>query len=133
MMGVPAKIANVDGYGHTKVSSAANSDLETTLLIDPNPSAVPPSALSARRHLIIAFPTDIIYLGNASVSDTTGYGVRGRKGESGWSGQSALSDYSNRKQFLRGQYTALAISDDLALYARITGGALEDVVAFEFA
>lgn len=133
MMATPAKTVNLDGNGHAKVSSAANSDLETTLLIDPNPSAVPPSALGDRRHLVIAFPTDIVRLGVSSVSDSTGYGVRGRKGGSDWQQASARSAYSNRKQFLRGQYTSLLVANELTIYARIRANALEDVVAFELA
>ena len=130
------RVANVDPNGATTIVMAAETGADSTVMDNPT-SAVPfpANALENRRELLIAFPTDSFVLGGSGTTTTTGYGVRGSGRASGWSGPSNRAqsgNYSNRKQFLRGQYVALEVSDSLDIYGLVATG-IEQAVAFELA
>ena len=130
-MGTPSKTGNLDANGALKVSLAADTAVATTYVDVTNTAQkLPGTPLENRREMIIAFPTDFVFLGPSGIDNNTGYGTRGRKGGTTWDYASAIGDYSSRRQFLRGQYATLRVTDDLGVYG-VNNSALESVVVLE--
>lgn len=132
-MAIPSKAGIVDANGALKVSLAANTDVASEIVTfgsSATPTKLPDTPLANRRTFLVAFPTDNVFMGDATVSEAAGYVTRGTERESGWNQPSARSEYSNRKQFLRGQYVMLRITDDIDFYV-LNEGAIEQAVGFE--
>lgn len=85
--------------------------------------------LGDRKYLIITFTTDRVDIGRNPVSTSTSYISFGSgRGDSGTA--PPRDTYSNRKQFLRGQYMHLAVFPAIEICANATTGA-EDVTSLE--
>jgi len=123
----------LEPQGRLRTDRSAAASIETTLVIDPNPAPLPTTPLTNRRFAVLAFPTDLVRLGDSNVTDESGYGTRGTGRGSGWDGVSLRPLYTSRFQFLRAQYASIQVTDGVAVYARIHGVALEDVVVLELA
>jgi hypothetical protein len=128
------KALNIDDQGRVRCTPASADSVAGQGVDNPFDDPLPPSALANRRLLVIAFPTDAVLLGPPGVSLSTGYGVRGTGRISGWAGAPtiALGQYSSRTQFLRGQYTYLLVTEDVAVHG-IRDAAVEEVATLELA
>ena len=67
------------------------------------------SPLEDRKHLVMTVPIDRVWFGPSGVTMTTGYEVRGARRHLTLDFAPGLDAYSNRMQFLRGQYTSLPL------------------------
>src|SRR5690606_22998221 len=84
----------------------------------PNQSCVPlngGSPLADRKFVVVSFPTDGIHIGRSPVGQADSYFTRGSGRGSTWSARPKTERYSNRFQFLRGQYLTIAIASDVQL------------------
>jgi len=86
--------------------------------------------LENRKHLLMTFPTDRVWLGPPGVTSSTGYRIRGTKRGGFYNLTPAVSEYSNRMQFLRGQYTSLSLFHNVPFCVHI-GPSVEDVFSLE--
>ncbi len=91
--------------------------------------------LADRKHLIMTIALDAVTLGGDSgVLTNTGYIRRGRGSGSLpvlFGRPPQVQDYSNRKQFLRGQYMSIALLNTVPVFA--VAGAIEAAFSLELA
>ena len=87
--------------------------------------------LADRKYLVMTIPLDTVsFGGDSNVTGDTGYARRGRGSKSGFTGPPNVEDYSNRKQFLRGQYMSIALLDAVPVFAQ-SGGSFERAFSLE--
>ncbi len=87
------------------------------------------SPLKDRKYLVITFTTDRVYIDSDNVSFFTSYFSQGtRRGDNG-SLPPNIQNYSNRKQFIRGQYLCLSLLSSVQLCAKAP--LVEDVTSLE--
>lgn len=88
------------------------------------------STLPDRKLLIITFPTDNCNMGNSSLTVSNGYETRGSRRGTSYVLDPVVGAYSNRKQFLRGQYFQVSLASNVEFCARDNGGG-EEMTAME--
>ena len=112
-----------------------------TELGDPLPPGEVPFGLLAppladRKYLVMTIPLDsVMFGGDSNVTGGTGYIRRGRASGSlpaPFAGPPVVEDYSNRKQFLRGQYLSMALLDAVPVFAQ-SGSSFEVAFSLELA
>ncbi len=87
------------------------------------------SPLADRKHLVITAPTEAVWLGPSGVMQSTMYPVSGAGRSDDFTAPPDLARYSNRKQFLRGQYFHLACFPAVQVCAKAP--AVEDAFSLE--
>jgi hypothetical protein len=90
------------------------------------------SVLPDRKWLVLTFPTDNVFRGTSGVSVTTGYKTRGSNRAATFTGVPDTAAYSNRFQFLRGQYAFHEVLQGVQICA-IEGGGPEKAGSLEVA
>lgn len=91
-------------------------------------SNAPP--LADRKYLVLAFPAEAVYVSKSPVSESAAYRVPGAGRGGSYSAAPDLSRYSNRKQFLRGQYLQLALLSSVQVCAKASLS-VEDIASME--
>ncbi len=137
---LPSKAVRADTQDALTVSFAANQDgaFQTSMRANFSTGAacVPfagGTVLTDRKWLVLTFPTDWMWFGPTGMSETTGYMSRGVGRAGDYTDPPNVEEYSNRKQFLCGQYTRLALLDSVVLCAREGFAAVEKAGSLEFA
>lgn len=87
-------------------------------------------ALADRKYWILTFPSEAVYISNSPVSESSAYRVPGAGRGDSYSAAPALSRYSNRKQFLRGQYMHLSLLSPVQVCAKASLS-VEDISSLE--
>ncbi len=76
------------------------------------------SPLRDRKYLLMTVALDRVYFGTFGVDESNGYAVRGPRRGGNWELAPDIDDYSNRKQFLRGQYMTLPLLPSVTFCVR---------------
>lgn len=87
------------------------------------------SLLPDRKHLIVAFPSDGVFFGSGTISAASSYWSRGTGRGSSGTLPPVVTSYSNRKQFLRGQYWSVSLLSAIGICAN--NASIEHVAALE--
>lgn len=75
------------------------------------------SLLPDRKYLILAFPSDGVFFGSGTISTASSYWSPGTDRGSDGTHAPAVGSYSNRKQFLRGQYWSVPLLSGIGICA----------------
>lgn len=88
------------------------------------------SPLEDRKHLVMTVPIDHVWFGPSGVRQGTGYELRGAGRGANLDNPPVVHLYSNRMQFLRGQYTSLPLLSGVTFCVYI-GLSIEEVNSLE--
>lgn len=109
--------------GRTGGAQVTKSGIAGTQVCIPFPGESEVAPLPDRKYLVITNVSEPVYLGVDGFEITNGYPLPGAGRGLNQNGPPNLAKYSNRKQFLRGQYLTLPCLQSVAICAR--AGALE--------
>lgn len=104
--------------GRTGGAQVTKSGIAGTQVCIPFPGESEVAPLADRKYLVITNVSEPIYLGTDGLEITSAYPLPGAGRGLSQTGPPNLSKYSNRKQFLRGQYLTLPCLPSVAICAK---------------